>query len=88
MEHVPGTEETLPCQLLLIAAGFTGCDQKTAESFRLTLGSRGVPETEKGSHRIGGKLFTAGDMKTGQSLVVRAIADGRAAADEADFFLK
>ena len=88
MEHVPGSEETLPCQLLLIAAGFTGCDQKTAESFRLTLGSRGVPETENGSHRIGGKLFTAGDMKTGQSLVVRAIADGRAAADEAGFFLK
>ena len=44
---------------------------------------RGVPETERG-HRIASGLYAAGDMRTGQSLVVRAIADGKAAAEEID----
>lgn len=83
---IPGTEETVPCQLLLIAAGFVGCETATARDFSLTLNRRGVPETE-GTHRIGGKLFAAGDFRTGQSLVVRAIADGRAAAREVDQYL-
>ena len=75
------------CQLLLIAAGFIGCDPETAESYQLTLTGRGVPETED-SRRIRGNLFAAGDMRTGQSLVVRAIADGIAAAEEADAYLR
>ena len=42
-----------------------------------------MPETERG-HRIAPGLYAAGDMRTGQSLVVRAIADGKAAAEEID----
>ncbi len=77
-----GTEKRLPCELLLIAAGFVGCEASTAQSFGLTLTPRGVPATADGTHRIRPGLFAAGDLRTGQSLVVRAIADGLAAADE------
>ena len=87
MEPVEGTEQTLPCELLLIAAGFIGCDAKTAESFALQADRRGRLLPEDGTHCLGGKLFSAGDMRNGQSLVVRALADGRAAAKEADAFL-
>lgn len=86
-EPVPGSEQTQPCQLLLIAAGFVGCDSVTAEHFSLQLNERGLPKMRE-SHHVGGKLFAAGDLRTGQSLVVRAIADGRAAAAEVDAFLK
>ena len=41
-----------------------------------------------GSHRLRDNLFSAGDMRTGQSLVVRAIADGRAAAGEVHDYLR
>ena len=88
MEETAGTEQTLPCELLLIAAGFTGCDGKTAETFSLQADRRGRLMPEDGTHRLGGKLFCAGDMRNGQSLVVRALADGRAAAMEADAFLR
>ena len=87
MEPVPGSEQTLPCELLLIAAGFIGCDVKTAESFAVTADARGRLLPENGSHYLGGKLFSAGDMRTGQSLVVRALADGRAAVQEIHLFL-
>ena len=83
-----GTEETLPCDLLLIAAGFVGCEESTLSCFSLTADARGRLLPEDGSHRLPGKLFSAGDMRTGQSLVVRALADGRAAAREADSFLR
>ena len=86
-EPVPGSERTLPCGLLLIAAGFLGCETANAEAFGLKIGPRGNPETMGGRHQIAPGLFTAGDFRTGQSLVVRAIADGRAAAEEVDAWL-
>ena len=87
-QPIPGTEQTLPCELLLIAAGFVGCEAQTLNAFGLNADQRGRLLPEDGSHHVGGKLFAAGDMRTGQSLVVRALADGRAAAREADAFLK
>ena len=88
MEPVEGSEQTLPCGLMLIAAGFVGCDEQTREAFALSADGRGRLLPEDGSHYLGGKLFSAGDMRTGQSLVVRALADGRAAARETDRFLR
>ena len=85
---VPGTEQTLPCDLLLIAAGFVGCDPQTLNAFSLTADGRGRLLPADQSHSLGGKLFSAGDMRTGQSLVVRALADGRAAAEEIHRFLE
>ena len=84
---IPDTEKTLPCELLLIAAGFVGCEDATLSRLALQSDARGRLLPPDGSHHLGGKLFSAGDMRTGQSLVVRALADGRAAAMEAHRFL-
>ena len=81
-EQVPGTEKTLPCDLLLIAAGFTGCEKSTAEAFNINLDQRGNMMPKDRTHHLKDHFFSAGDMRTGQSLVVRALADGRAAAME------
>lgn len=80
--EIPGSERYEPCDLLLVAAGFIGCEPVTARAFRAETDARGnLPA------RAGDKLFSAGDAHTGQSLVVRAIADGRRAAREADAYL-
>ena len=86
-EQVAGTEKELPCGLLLIAAGFIGCETRTLERFALQADGRGRLMPEDGSHHLSDRLFSAGDMRNGQSLVVRALADGRAAAQEINDFL-
>ena len=86
-EPIPGTEQTLPCELMLIAAGFVGCEAETAHRFDVALDARGRMLPADGSHRIRDNLFSAGDMRNGQSLVVRALADGRAAALEVHQYL-
>ena len=86
--QVEGSEQKLPCGLLLIAAGFLGCEEKTLKRFALQADGRGRLLPENGSHHLTGRLFSAGDMRNGQSLVVRALADGRTAAKEVDEFLK
>ena len=83
-EQVEGSEQRLSCGLLLIAAGFTDCEEKTLERFSLKADNRGRLLPEDGSHHLAGRLFSAGDMRNGQSLVVRALADGRNAAKEID----
>ncbi len=86
--EVPGTEKKLKCELLLIAAGFIGCEDYTAEEFSLKRTQRGTVITPEGSYNVEGtKLFSAGDMRRGQSLVVWAIAEGRACAKEVDEYL-
>ena len=86
-EQVAGTEKELPCGMLLIAAGFVGCETRTLERFALQADGRGRLMPEDGSHHLSGRLFSAGDMHNGQSLVVRALADGKAAAQEINSFL-
>ena len=87
-EPIPGSERILPCDLLLIAAGFVGCEPTTAAAFGVARDMRGNLAPGDGSHRLRDNVFSAGDMRTGQSLVVRALADGRAAALEIDRYLK
>ena len=141
MVLVEGTEQKLPCDLLIIAAGFTGCESYVADAFGVALTERHVVKTEaehyhtesavkptaaaqtadaaagsKVGERSGAasataaripasagsaakadastmtaanaaKIFTAGDMHRGQSLVVWAIAEGRACASEVDAYL-
>ncbi|MDO4866636.1 MAG: glutamate synthase subunit beta [Clostridia bacterium] len=86
-DPIPGTERALPCDLLLIAAGFVGCETATAERFNVKLNPRGCMMPESGGHHLRNNLFSAGDMRTGQSLMVRALADGRAAALEIERYL-
>ena len=82
LHPIEGTRRTLPCQLLLIAAGFVGCEAEMAGRFHFSLNDRNLPDIPAAAHALAPGLFAAGDMRTGQSLVVRALADGRAAARE------
>ena len=86
MKEVAGSEKTLPCEVLLIAAGFVGCEDSLAKAFSLELTNRNVIKTEDYKTSVD-KVFSAGDVRTGQSLVVSSIADGRACATEVDKFL-
>lgn len=90
LKPVAGTEEKLPCQLLLIAAGFLGPEDYVPEAFGLKRTPRSCVRTEEGGYAACGgdrKVFTAGDMHRGQSLVVWAIREGREAAREVDEYL-
>lgn len=84
-----GTEKDLSCDMLLIAAGFLGCEDYTAKAFGATLTPRNTVQTETPSKYKTSveKVFTAGDMHRGQSLVVWAIAEGRECAREIDEYL-
>ena len=82
-----GTEKTLPCDLLLVAAGFTGCEEYTAQAFNVALGERGTVATPNEYATGVQKIFAAGDMHRGQSLVVWAIAEGRECAKQIDGYL-
>ena len=78
--------DTLPCQLLIGATGFAGCERGVCEAFGVEA-DRTV-RTAPGSYAANAdKVFAAGDMRRGQSLVVWAIAEGRSAAAEVDRYL-
>ena len=90
LQEVEGTEKILPCDLLLIAAGFTGCQQYTADAFGVKLTPRGTVGTQDGPDHYRTNIpgvFTAGDMHRGQSLVVWNIVEGRGCAREVDEYL-
>jgi glutamate synthase (NADPH/NADH) small chain len=85
---VAGSDFELPCELVLLAMGFTGPERNAL------LNGLGVSMTERGAVRRDGKwasdvdgVFIAGDMGRGQSLIVWAIAEGRAAAAAVDEWL-
>jgi len=77
----PGSEFEVEAQLALLSMGFTGPRQnKIVEDLHIKRDSRGnIDKNENHMTSVGG-VFAAGDMARGQSLVVRAIADGRATA--------
>lgn len=86
--EIEGSEKELPADLILIAAGFLGCEDYTAQAFGAELSARNTVRTEGNSYATAvDKVFTAGDMHRGQSLVVWAIAEGRECAREIDEYL-
>lgn len=88
MVPVEGTEKELPCELVLIAAGFLGTQKYIADAFKVELTDRTNVKTDADKFATSvEKVFTAGDMHTGQSLVVKAIRQGRDCAREVDEFL-
>lgn len=88
MREVSGSETERPCQLLLIAAGFLGPRPELPRAFGVECTKRSTVATADGGYATNvPKVFTAGDMHRGQSLVVWAISEGRAAAKEVDAFL-
>lgn len=88
MVPVEGTEEIVKADLVLIAAGFLGAQKYVTDAFQVALNPRTNVQTAPGKYASSvPKVFTAGDMHRGQSLVVWAIREGREAAREVDEYL-
>lgn len=86
--ELEGTEKTIPCDMLIVAAGFAGCEEYVAEAFGVEKSGNGTLKTGQDSYATGVPgVFAAGDAHRGQSLVVWAIAEGRECAKEVDLFL-
>lgn len=85
MSEVPGSEQTLPAEIVLIAAGFLGSQKYVTDAFHVDINERSNVKTGAGAYETSVKnVFTAGDMHRGQSLVVWAIREGREAARAVD----
>jgi glutamate synthase (NADPH/NADH) small chain len=91
MSEVAGSEFTIPADLVLLAMGFVSPVQAVLEAFGVEKDARGNAKatTEgEGCYKTNvDKVFAAGDMRRGQSLVVWAIREGRQAARAVDEFL-
>ena len=91
MIEVPGTEKIVPADLVLLAMGFVAPVGSVLEAFGVERDGRG--NARAGTEFVGGyrtnvdKVFAAGDMRRGQSLVVWAIREGRQAARAVDEYL-
>lgn len=88
LEEVPGSEESIPADLVLLAMGFLGPEQPgMLEQLGVELDGRGNVVADKNWMTSVEGVFTAGDMQRGQSLIVWAIAEGRSAARAVDEYL-
>lgn len=85
--EVQGTERVIPCELALLALGFLNPQhQGLLDSLGVEYDERGNVKATRYQTSIEG-IFTAGDMRRGQSLVVWAISEGREAARAVDKYL-
>ena len=75
--NMKGTEKLIDCDIVIIAAGFLGPEEYLLKSAKINMPSKDF-ETNKGN------IFITGDARTGQSIVVKAISDGRKAASLVD----
>ena len=88
MKPVEGSEHTVEVELVLIAAGFLGTQDYLTKAFGVETDARTNIKTESEKHATSVKhVFAAGDCHIGQSLVVRAIREGRDVAREVDMSL-
>ncbi|MFT5147078.1 MAG: glutamate synthase (NADPH/NADH) small chain [Polaribacter sp.] len=86
--EIAGTEKTWPCDLALLALGFTGPESTLADKLGLNTDARSNYKATYGKYQTNvSNIFTAGDMRRGQSLIVWAISEGREAARQVDIFL-
>jgi glutamate synthase (NADPH/NADH) small chain len=88
-KEVPGSEREIPCQLVLLAMGFLHPQKEgLIEKLGVDLDNRGNVKAEEGKYQTNiAKIFAAGDMRRGQSLVVWAISEGRETARKVDEYL-
>ena len=85
MKEIEGSEYSVDVELVLIAAGFLGSESYVTKAFGVETDGRTNVSTTKDSHRTNVEnVFVCGDMHIGQSLVVRAIREGRDVAREVD----
>ncbi len=86
MQEIEGTERDVPCELALLAIGFTQPEHGLLDSLGVERNPRGIIEAKKYQTNVD-KIFAAGDARRGQSLVVWAMSEGREAAREVDQYL-
>lgn len=87
MIEIEGTERILPCDLIFLAMGFLHPQHEgMLQELPIELDVRGNVKAQKYKTNVD-KIFTAGDMRRGQSLVVWAISEGRECARAVDLFL-
>ncbi len=85
MKPVEGSEFTVDAELVLIAAGFLGSESYVTQAFGVDTDARSNVAASGTTHKTSvDRVYTAGDMHIGQSLVVRAIREGRDCAAEVD----
>lgn len=85
MKEIEGSEYTVDVDLVLIAAGFLGSQDYVTKAFGVKVDGRTNVATDENSHKTNvDNVFSAGDMRRGQSLVVWAIREGRDVAREVD----
>ena len=87
IEEVPGSSETIPADLVLLALGFTGPEPALPQAFGCELDARGNVRAGADRMTTVPGVFAAGDCARGQSLVVWAIREGRTAAQGVDRYL-
>ncbi len=88
MQEVPGSEFTIKADLVLLAMGFTGPRQPLLDQLGVGKDSRGNVKADTDQYQTSvGKVFAAGDIRRGQSLIVWAIREGRQCARSIDEFL-
>ncbi|WP_019668070.1 glutamate synthase subunit beta [Eudoraea adriatica] len=88
LKEVPGTEKEWPCELALLAMGFTGSEMTIAEQLGLEADPRtNIKASVKDYKTNVPGVFVAGDQRRGQSLIVWAISEGRQAAYHIDTYL-
>ncbi|GAC1547397.1 MAG: glutamate synthase subunit beta [Polyangiales bacterium] len=89
VREVPGSEKDIPCDLALLAMGFTGPERGgLVAELALAVDGRGNVVTDAAGATSAPRVFAAGDTSRGQSLVVWAIADGRRVAAGVDASLR
>ncbi len=87
LNEVPGSEKIIPCELVLLALGFLHPQQEgLLKQLGVEFDERGNVKCNRYHTSVEG-MFSAGDMRRGQSLVVWAISEGREAARAVDEFL-
>ena len=87
-ENVSGSEREWRADLVLLAMGFLGPEHAVSDPLQIAYDERSNYRAEYGKYRTNvEKVFAAGDCRRGQSLVVRAINEGREAAREIDRYL-
>ncbi len=87
-KKIEGSERVIPAELVLLAMGFIGPEATIVEELGLEQDARSNIKAEYGEFKTSvDKVFAAGDVRRGQSLVVWAINEGRAVARECDKFL-
>ena len=84
-ESLPGSERQWPADLVLLAMGFLGPEHEVSDPLGIACDKRSNYQAAYGQYRTSAEnVFAAGDCRRGQSLVVRAINEGREAAREID----